>query len=419
MKRNLKTIIGAAALSALAFNTSAQVAGEPTTDTTTPPALAQNPEQPATPAAARPTTQEPAATAATQGLIGAAKSGELIGMAVVNRQGEKLGTVHEIAIDIESGRMVEVILATGGFLGIGKSETAVPPWALVIDLEKRQVGLNAGKEELLGAPPFDSSKWSEAFTAERLTAVYKHFGMESSLDFVDEANQAGTPASIPELRLDGIQRASQIVGMKVSNLKNDVVGDVKEILLDLSAGRIVALVVTTGEFLGIEGELSAIPAASFRFSTDRTTLHVDTNKTALESAPHFKADRWPDFTSAETTGVIFAAYAVEPYFLDKASLNPRSASAEDSESNDPANQSGPLADLKTTSEIRKEINALVNVSGNARRVSVVTSNGQTTLRGLVDTTEEKVIIGEIANRHNRQSEEENLIVVKVAVPLSQ
>jgi sporulation protein YlmC with PRC-barrel domain len=419
MKRNLKTIIGTAAFSALAFNASAQVAGEPATPATASPAQTQNPAQAATPEAAKPNNREPEATAGSRGLIGAAKAGDLIGMEVVNRQEVKVGSVHEIAVDIESGRIVEVILATGGFLGIGDSETAVPPGALVLNTEKRQLRLDAGKEQLLGAPPFDSSKWSEAFTKERLTAVYKHFGMESSLDFVDAADQAGTPVSIPESRLDGIQRASQIVGMKVANLQNDAVGDVKEILLDLSAGRLVALVVTTGEFLGIEGELSAIPAASFRFSTDRTTLHVDTSKAALEAAPHFKADRWPDFTSAATTGALFAAYAVEPYFRDDAATNTRPARTEAPESNDPASQSGALADLKTTSEIRKEINALANVSANARSVSVVTSNGQTTLRGPVETAEEKVIIGEIAKRHNRQTEVENLLVVKVAIPRSE
>ncbi len=410
MKRNLKTIIGTAAFSALAFNASAQVAGEPaTTSTAPPPRRGIRNRRPSN----RRRTQ---GNRRTRGLIGAAKAGVLIGMEVVNRQDEKLGSVHEIAVDLESGRIVEVILATGGFLGIGDSETAVPPGALVLNADKRRLRLDAGKEQLLGAPPFDSSKWAEAFTRERLTAVYKHFGMESSLDFVDATDPKERTASIPESRLDGIQRASQIVGMKVTNLQNDAVGDVSEILVDLSAGRLVALVVATGEFLGIEGELSAIPTASFRFSTDRTTLHVDTSKATLEAAPHFKADRWPDFTSADTTRAIFAAHSVEPYFRDEATTNPRSARTEAPESNDPASPSGALADLKTTSEIRKEINALANVSPNARSVSVVTSNGQTTLSGPVDTAEEKVILGEIANRHNRATEVENLLVVKAAIP---
>jgi sporulation protein YlmC with PRC-barrel domain len=411
MKRNLKTIIGTAAFSALAFNASAQVAEERATTSTASPAEVRNSEQ-----AARPTAEEPKATAGNRGLIGAAKAGVLIGMEVVNRQDEKLGSVHEIAVDLESGRIVEVILATGGFLGIGDSETAVPPGALVLNTEKRQLRLDAGKEKLLGAPSFDSSKWAEAFTKERLTAVYKHFGMESSLDFVDATDPKERTASIPESRLDGIQRASQIVGMKVTNLQNDAMGDVSEILVDLSAGRLVALVVATGEFLGIEGELSAIPTASFRFSTDRTTLHVDTTKAALEAAPHFKADRWPDFTNVENAGAIFAAHAVEPYFQADSATNPRRVPAQGRDTAQPASPSGALADLKTTSEIRKEINALANVSPNARSVSVVTSNGQTTLSGPVDTAEEKVILGEIANRHNRATEVENLLVVKAAIP---
>src|SRR4029453_3149468 len=62
-------------------------------------------------------------------LNGAVKPHDCIGMTVNNFQDEKLGKVDDLAVDVESGRIVQVILSTGGFIGIGDTLTAVPPGA--------------------------------------------------------------------------------------------------------------------------------------------------------------------------------------------------------------------------------------------------------------------------------------------------
>jgi predicted regulator of Ras-like GTPase activity (Roadblock/LC7/MglB family) len=66
-------------------------------------------------------------------LNGAAKASEVIGMTVNSLQNEKLGKVSDLAVDVESGRIVLVIISTGGFLGMGDTLTAVPPGALHFD----------------------------------------------------------------------------------------------------------------------------------------------------------------------------------------------------------------------------------------------------------------------------------------------
>ena len=66
-------------------------------------------------------------------LNGAAKASHIIGMTVRNNQNEKLGKVEDFAVDVQSGRIVQVILSSGGFIGIGNTLTAVPPEALHCD----------------------------------------------------------------------------------------------------------------------------------------------------------------------------------------------------------------------------------------------------------------------------------------------
>ncbi len=57
------------------------------------------------------------------------------------------------------------------------------------------------------------------------------------------------------------------------------------------------------------------------------------------------------------------------------------------------------ADLAPTAKIRKEIMAENNLSVNAQNVKIITHALKVTLRGPVDTSKEKRLIGEIAVRH--------------------
>lgn len=79
----------------------------------------------------------------------------------------------------------------------------------------------------------------------------------------------------------------------------------------------------------------------------------------------------------------------------------------------PLNQGNSEADTNTTAEIRKEIIANDNMSVNAQNVKIITNTGKVTLRGAVNTAEEKRLIGEIANRIARSENVDNQLDVPV------
>jgi osmotically-inducible protein OsmY len=64
----------------------------------------------------------------------------------------------------------------------------------------------------------------------------------------------------------------------------------------------------------------------------------------------------------------------------------------------PENQSGSEADVNITREIRKSIVADDNLSINAHNVKIITANGAVTLRGPVETAEEKARVAEKAKQ---------------------
>ena len=111
-----------------------------------------------------------------------------------------------------------------------------------------------------------------------------------------------------------MQRASKLIGTPVKNLQDENLGKVENLLVDLPSGRVVAVIVSSGGFLGIGNALSAVPPTALRFTTERDTLQLDASKAMLASAPHFTGDRWPDFADAAYAGGVYRAYNVEPYF---------------------------------------------------------------------------------------------------------
>src|ERR1039458_5224405 len=239
MKRKLQIIISASAASVLAFSALAQDQPNATRD-------GPDYTRDRMPHAQRP-----------ESLNDAAKASDLIGMTVKNNQDEKLGKVEGLAVDVESGRIVQVILSTGGFIGIGDTLTAVPPGALHHDVAQKVLHLDADKEKLKGAPKFEMSKWAECCDSNHLSEVYRHYGEEPAFKFIHrgdaildgQRNTNGDPNSvstrkadgtwdkdrissesqsmIPVSRLSHVQKASKLMGTPVKNLRDEKLGKVE------------------------------------------------------------------------------------------------------------------------------------------------------------------------------------------------
>jgi sporulation protein YlmC with PRC-barrel domain len=429
MKRKLQIIISASAASVLAFTSLAQDSPNPKTDA---PDYTRD---------HMPHAQRPAR------LNDAAKASDLIGMTVKNNQNEKLGKVEDLAVDVESGRVVQVILSTGGFIGIGDTLTAVPPGALHHDVANKVLHLDADREKLKGAPKFEMSNWAEYSDSNHLAEVYTHYGQEPALGFIQtgevvqdgQRNTVSSPNTvstrkadgtwdkdrvsgdsqwmIPASRLGQVQKASKLIGTTVNNLQNEKLGKVENLLVDLPSGRVVAIIVSSGGFLGMGDELSAIPPTALRFTTDRDTLQLDTSKEMLTSAPHFKANQWPDFAQPSYSSGVYRAYKVEPYFASSATTEPDNTRRNVRDRNDstltPLDQGNSNADVETTAQIRKGIIAEKSMSVNARNVKIITKAGQVTLRGPVNSAEEKRLIGDIADRIAHSGNVDNQLEVKL------
>ena len=89
------------------------------------------------------------------------KASDLMGMKVKNSQGETLGSISDMALDLNSGRISYAVLSSGGILGFRDRLYAIPLSALHRGAEDKVLMLDVDKETLQNTPGFVKTAWPE------------------------------------------------------------------------------------------------------------------------------------------------------------------------------------------------------------------------------------------------------------------
>jgi hypothetical protein len=101
---------------------------------------------------------------------------KLEGDKVVNEEGEDLGKITDIMIDVPKGRVAYAVLSFGGFLGMGDKLFAVPWNALTLDASEHCFVLNVDKETLKKEQGFDKDHWPSMADQRWATQVHAQYG---------------------------------------------------------------------------------------------------------------------------------------------------------------------------------------------------------------------------------------------------
>ena len=107
--------------------------------------------------------------------------------------------------------------------------------------------------------------------------------------------------------------ADTLLGNDVTNLQEDDLGDIKEIMIDMRSGRIAYAVLSFGGLLGVGDKLFAIPWQALQLDTQNHRFILDVPKERLESAPGFDKDRWPDMADTTWENEIHSFYGTDPH----------------------------------------------------------------------------------------------------------
>jgi sporulation protein YlmC with PRC-barrel domain len=100
----------------------------------------------------------------------------IMGTKVVNRSGERLGDIKDLAIGLEKGCINYAVLDFGGFLGIGDKMFAVPWQSFTVDQDNEQLILDVDKQKLQSAPGFDKNHWPDFADQKMMSQLTDYYG---------------------------------------------------------------------------------------------------------------------------------------------------------------------------------------------------------------------------------------------------
>lgn len=384
------------------------------------------------------------------------RANDLMGMTVENSQKEKLGKVKDVAVDVTSGRVIEVILSTGGFMGMGSKLTAVPASAFQYNSADRLLFLDATQQKIKDAPEFDFTEWNDAASSNQMVKTYEYYGRQPYFVMNTEGWTTNTDGSLSQTlprNMDGtvnpqgarmpdtahnmagmtngtevtsledsyyqagyIQNGSSLIGSPVKNAQGEKIGNVDNFVISLPTGRIVAIILSTGGFLGMDSQMSAVPPTALKRSSDQGDLELDASKEQMTEAPHFSSGQWPDFSRSNYAGRVYNAYNVKPYFNTNDNSQPDNTARNVRDRNHstmtPMDQGNSQADIDITAQIRRQVVADADMSLNAKNVKIITRDGHVTLRGPVNSDQEKSRIGDIASTIARAENVSNQLEIQ-------
>lgn len=290
------------------------------------PAFAQEAvQQPAQPPAQQPAQPglQPAQQPAERGAEGVEarvkthmESSDVIGLQIRNAQGENLGDVNDLLVDMKRGEVKHLVLSFGGFLGLGTRLFAVPfdQAKFVHGEEDKHFVYNVTKEQLENAPSFERDRWPNVNDPTWHRTIDTHYGADRTArqparqDAArrDEARREATPdqprpdvqvAGQEGVRHDTMFRASTIKDLTLRDKNNRDLGTINDLIVDMNQGKVEFATFAHGATLGLGGRTIAVPFDRLQIvhtEDDRYLVLQDVTDEQLRAAPEFRRDSLRD-----------------------------------------------------------------------------------------------------------------------------
>ncbi len=134
-----------------------------------------------------------------------------------------------------------------------------------------------------------------------------------------EHNTQGLDKVLPESRDSSaaprFMGATWPLGVDVYTPKGEILGAIKEIMLDMEHASVAYAVLASGGVLGIGEKLHAVPwrALTLKLETLDRRFILDIEKERLESSPGFDKDNWPDMIDESWISQTNTYYGTQHY----------------------------------------------------------------------------------------------------------
>lgn len=293
------------------------------------------------------------------------QSSKLLNMDVIGANGDKLGSIENIAVHRTDGRIAYGVLSHGGFLGIGGKSVAIPwkAFELRTDADGKQVLAlnNVSKEALEAAPSFDKDNWplqptlqvsglsSSEMKSSQDVAVRDEISrdMDTPSDlaredrslieddmgygYVGEEKKAAdrdiyrdTTRSADEARADmpdayvaggRLVKLDSLIGWDIRHQNQDI-GEIKDLAIDVKNGHLAYAIVSFDNTIDQLNDRHAVvpwSALSLSGSEEKVAFKGDVDINTLV-AVSYTGDQVPSLSDQSYAQRLHSQFNVEPYW---------------------------------------------------------------------------------------------------------
>lgn len=278
----------------------------------------------------------------------------LIGKPVTNNDGEALGKVEDLVVDVSTGRVAYGVHSFGNLQDSGGRFYPVPWQAGQLSSDNQTFALNVKRERLQSAPGFAKNQWPD-FADEQFTmGTFKYYGRKPYWESdtpngsatgndvpgqpgaaleqpmsprsaneqpINERPESGSRSSSPAIQgtpptsytesrsqRPAFQRISELRGKEIRTPKGVSLGKISDVVVDPESGRILYAIHT------FRGKLQPVPWAALQTDPDGKYFSLSVDPERLKEAPGFEKERWPNVVDQQWAQDVHAFYNVEPYW---------------------------------------------------------------------------------------------------------
>lgn len=202
------------------------------------------------------------------------RASQVVGMSVRNPQGQDIGRIADMIVDMRTGRARYAILSFDPGILQGERLFAVPTTDLRMAADREDIVYDMRREQLERAA-IDPSDWDRTF---------RDPGYLAALDRTWNVSERSDRAYA--------QRVSDLLGKEVKDRQGKNIGELEELVVDMSNQQVHYAVVAFDTGWTTPDRNYAFPLRSFSLGTGGDELVLDVNRAQVQAMPGFNEDRY-------------------------------------------------------------------------------------------------------------------------------
>lgn len=205
----------------------------------------------------------------------AVRASDLIGKNVQGSEKKNVGEIKDLIINVNTGDVRYALLEFDPGFFQSEKLFAVPITALTMGADQKTLSYQNMSRDKLEKASVNKADWQKAVDNSRyIDGLDKNYGFSPP---------AGTARSV---------RASKLVGKGVNSRAGKGIGEIKELVIDMSAARVDYAVLAFDPSWVSSEKLFAFPLTAFKMIANKDDLVLDVDKSMIAAMKSFDSKRW-------------------------------------------------------------------------------------------------------------------------------